>query len=65
MHWMTEFPFYSLNLLFFAFLFDLITSKCLLHLQGFFGGEVIDPGAPNDRMFLNTPEVSQMVFSVL
>ena len=36
--WMTEFPFYSLNLLFFAFLFDLITSKCLLHLQGFFGG---------------------------
>ena len=29
------------------------------------GGGIIDPGAPNDRMFPNTPEVSQMVFSVL
>ena len=39
--------------------------RILGQLSGYWATYCIFPGAPNDRMFPNTPEVSEMVFSVL
>ena len=45
---------------------SVITDKFMPAIFDVTQGEirVQSPGSPNDRMFLNMPEVSQMVFSV-
>ena len=49
-----------------SYVTSVITDKLMPAIFDVTQGEirVQSPGAPNDRMFPNTPEVSQMVFSV-